>query len=74
MSSLEEAEIDSFHIDIMAERYVNNFAMLLYDMGYIAKVSHIPFWKKFHIKKSYSQKENLISNICNKYVLCKQSI
>ena len=40
--SLEEAGIDSFHIDIMDGRYVNNFAMSLYDMAYIAKVAKVP--------------------------------
>ena len=34
---LEQAEIDSFHIDIMDGRYVPNFAMSLNDMSYIAK-------------------------------------
>ena len=42
VSLLEEAGIDSFHIDIMDGRYVNNFAMSLYDMAYIAKMSNIP--------------------------------
>lgn len=39
---LEKAGIDSFHIDIMDGRYVNNFAMSLYDMAYIAKASKKP--------------------------------
>ena len=34
---LEQAEIDSFHIDIMDGRYAPNFAMSLNDMSYIAK-------------------------------------
>ena len=42
VKSLEDAGIDSFHIDIMDGRYVNNFAMSLYDMAYIAKASDIP--------------------------------
>ncbi|WP_035776541.1 ribulose-phosphate 3-epimerase [Butyrivibrio sp. VCB2001] len=39
---LEEAGIDSFHIDIMDGRYVNNFAMSLYDMAYIARATKKP--------------------------------
>ena len=39
---LEEAGIDSFHIDIMDGRYVSNFAMSLYDMAYIAKATKLP--------------------------------
>ena len=40
--SLEEAGIDSFHIDIMDGRYVNNFAMSLNDLEYIAKATRKP--------------------------------
>ncbi len=39
---LEKAGIDSFHIDIMDGRYVNNFAMSLYDMAYIAGATKLP--------------------------------
>ncbi|MEY8266585.1 ribulose-phosphate 3-epimerase [Lachnospiraceae bacterium 64-25] len=39
---LEEAGIDSFHIDIMDGRYVHNFAMSLNDMAYIASVAQKP--------------------------------
>jgi ribulose-phosphate 3-epimerase len=42
VKNLEKAGIDSFHIDIMDGRYVNNFAMSLYDMAVIAKLSSKP--------------------------------
>ncbi len=42
VKNLEKAGIDSFHIDIMDGRYVNNFAMSLYDMDIIAKLSKKP--------------------------------
>lgn len=39
---LEQAGIDSFHIDIMDGRYVANFAMSLNDMKYIASATDKP--------------------------------
>ncbi len=40
--ALEEADIDSFHIDIMDGRYVPNFAMSLYDLEFIAGATEKP--------------------------------
>jgi ribulose-phosphate 3-epimerase len=40
--ALEQADIDSFHIDIMDGRYVPNFAMSLNDMAYIAGATKKP--------------------------------
>lgn len=39
---LQEAGVDSFHIDIMDGKFVDNFAMSLNDLSYIAKVATVP--------------------------------
>lgn len=42
VTELENAGIDSFHIDIMDGRFVSNFAMSLNDLSYIAKTTNKP--------------------------------
>ena len=42
VKELEEAGIDSFHIDIMDGRYVSNYAMSLNDLRYIASATDKP--------------------------------
>ncbi len=42
VTELEDANIDSFHIDIMDGRYVPNYAMSLNDLSYIAKSTFKP--------------------------------
>lgn len=42
VKKLEKSGIDSFHIDIMDGRFVQNFAMSLYDMACIANTTRLP--------------------------------
>ena len=51
---LDEAGIDSFHIDIMDGRYVNNFAMSLNDLRFIAGATKVPLDVHLMIEHPYN--------------------
>lgn len=60
---LEEGGIDSFHIDIMDGRYVNNFAMSLNDMRYIASVATKPLDVHLMIEHPFNTIDMFLKNL-----------
>lgn len=63
VQELEEAGIDSFHIDIMDGRYVPNFAMSLYDMAYIRKSTDVPLDVHLMIEHPNNRIDLFIDNL-----------
>lgn len=60
---LEDAGIDSFHIDIMDGRYVPNYAMSLNDLRYIRSATELPLDVHLMIEHPNTHIELFLSNL-----------
>lgn len=63
VKELENAGIDSFHIDIMDGRFVSNFAMSLNDLSYIAKTTNKPLDVHLMVEHPNNTVELFIRNL-----------
>ena len=63
VTELENAGIDSFHIDIMDGRFVANFAMSLNDLSYIAKTTNKPLDVHLMVEHPNNTVELFIKNL-----------
>ena len=63
VKALDEAGIDSFHIDIMDGRYVPNFAMSLNDMRYIRSATDKPLDVHLMIEHPRTHIELFLKNL-----------
>lgn len=63
VTELEEAGIDSFHIDIMDGRYVPNYAMSLNDLKYISSTTFKPLDVHLMIEHPSTNIELFIRNL-----------
>lgn len=60
---LEQAGVDSFHIDIMDGRFVPNFAMSLNDMKYIAGATKVPLDVHLMIEHPNNRVDLFLNNL-----------
>lgn len=63
VNDLEEAGIDSFHIDIMDGRFVLNYAMSLNDLRFIASATKVPLDVHLMIEHPFNQIDIFLRNL-----------